>query len=273
MKRVDKKDLARIIKDGSLDDKLRIIVDDKVNRSIYGKGIVTKKEIQELVNSVADEDDELMHLKIDAINKVIKRRQDFALYASKLDYLAEFVNGGLEKVDMYVGEAYLLNALLDDIKSLKEENSKLYERIYKRITLRRSINESIKFVYDKGSNSYKVDASKLEKQLRIALDNFKYYLKQAKILTLVLERFAKENGIENLIPYDIKDRVEGFQLDYSRCKRFSAKNYRKLLADKSIESVLQIALMEDNGDIEFIFPYYEDIEVKDEELKDLIIFK
>lgn len=273
MKRIDKKELAKIIKSGSLDEKLKVIVDDKVNRTIYGKGIATKKEIQEVVNSVADEDDELMSLKIDAINKVIKRRQDFALYASKLDYLAEFVNGGLEKVDMYVGEAYLLNALLDDILPLKETDTKLYNRLYKRITLRRSMNKGIGFIYDKKSNSYKVDATKLEKQLKIALDNFKYYLKQAKIITLVLERFAKENQIESLIPYDIKDRIEGFQLDYSRNKRFSAKNYRKLLADKSIESVLQVALMEDNGDIEFIFPYYEDIEIGDDVLKDLIIFK
>ena len=273
MKRIDKKRIAKVIKDGTLDEKLKIIVDDKVNRTIYGKGIATKKEIQEIVNSVADEDDDLMHFKIDAINKVIKRRQDFALYASKLDYLAEFVNGGLEKVDMYVGEAYLLNALLDDIAPIKETDAKLYERLYKRLTLRHSLNKGIGFTYDKNSQSYKVDASKLEKQLKIALENFRYYLKQAKTITLVLERFAKENQIESLIPYDIKDRIEGYQLDYSRNKRFSGKNYRKLLAENSEESIFLTALMEDNGDIEFLFPYYEDIEVTEEELKDLVIFK
>lgn len=272
-KRIDKDELKTLLKKGSLDEKLKVVVDDRINRLIYGKGIVSKKDLKDIFDSVDDDDVELMNNKIDAINKVIKTRKTYSLCAAKLDYLAEYINSGLERIDIYVREAYLLNALLDDIKPLQEKDAELYKTLFRRISLQKSIDKGIGFIYDKESNSYKVDASKMEKQLRIALDRFAFYLRDAKILTIALERFAKDNLIESLIPYDIKDRVEGFQLDYSRNKRFSGKNYRKLLADNSIESILQKALMEDNGDIEFIFPFYEDVEVDEVELAKLDLFK
>lgn len=273
MKRINKDELKTLLKKGTLDEKLRVVVDDRINRLIYGKGIVSKKDLKDIFDSVDDDDVELMNNKIDAINKVIKSRRNYALCAAKLDYLAEYINSGLERIDIYVSEAYLLNALLDDIKPLQEKEPETYKKLYRRISLQKSIDKGIAFTYDKDSNAYKVDASKLEKQLKIALDRFAYYLRDAKILTIALERFAKENLIENLIPYDIKDRVEGFQLDYSRNKRFSGKHYKKLLADNSLEGILQKALMEDNGDIEFIFPFYEDIEIDEEEMAKIEMFK
>lgn len=272
MKRLDKEEVKRVLKKGTLDEKLRIIVDDKINRIIYQKGIVSKETIKDLFNSIPDKEVDLMTSKIEAINKVIRKRQSFSLYASKLDYLAEYINGGLERIDIYVREAFHLNALIESIKPLQSKEPEIYRQLFDRLSRQRSIDASINFIFDKETNRYKVDAGELEKQLRIAIKGFTNYLTRAKIITMILERFAKENQIESLIPYDVKDRTEGFKLDYSRNKRFSAKNYRKLLAENSTESILAAALMEDNGDIEFLFPDYDMIEI-DEKALNQEIFK
>lgn len=273
MKRIKKDELKRILKSGTLDEKLRVVVDDRINRLAYGTGIVSKQNLKEIFDSVDEDDVELMNNKIDAINKLIKCRKHYSLCASKLDYLAEYINSGLERIDIYVSEAYLLNNLLEEIEPLREREPEIYKTLFRRLSLQKSIDKGIAFIYDKESNSYKVDASKMEKYLKTALERFKFYLKEAKILTLSLERFTKENQIESLIPNDIKDRVEGFQLDYSRNKRFSGKNYKRLLADNSDEALFTKAMMEDNGDIEFVFPLYEDIKIEEETLNNIIMFK
>lgn len=273
MKRIKKEDLKKIIKKGTLDEKLKVVVDDRINRLVYGKGIVSKQDLKDIFNSVDEDDVELMNNKIDAINKLIRYRKHYSLCASKLDYIAEYINSGLERIDIYVSEAYLLNNLLKDIKPLKDREPEIYNTIFRRISLQKSIDRGISFIYDKENGSYKVDASKLEKYLKSALDRFRFYLKEAKILTISLERFVKENQIESLIPYDIQDRVEGFQCEYSRNKRFSGKNYKKILADNSDEALFVKAMMEDTGDIEFVFPLYEDIEVGEDELNNIVMFK
>lgn len=269
---MDKDKLKALIKSGTLDEKLRVVVDDKVNRIVYKKGIVSQKDLQDIFDSVADDDVEAMNDKIEAINKVIKKRQHFELFATKLDYLAEYINSGLERIDIYVMEAYFLNSLLGDIKPLKEKEPKIYNILNRRISLQKSIDKWITLDTDKETKAFSVNASKLEKQLKIALSLFNSTLTSAKTISLVLERFAKEHKIESLIPYDIEDWIESYKSDYSRNKRFSGKNYKKLLSDNSDEALFLKVLMEDNGDIDFVFPVYEDIEIGQEVLDKLVIF-
>lgn len=264
---------------GTPEERVLLIKEDyEYKEAHHGKGFLTQKEISALC-SVSEEDVEEYRFYISRLQSITKRKAVFIMYENQLSNYATLINHGLELMDIYTTEAYLLNDLIQIlIKEYGVERTELAldgeaelpqigAELIKRIKNHRSIDKKVTLEYSKEKKRFILDVSELAKYVEDKLENFRYTLKQAKSLELMLEAYTNRDGVKHLIPDSIITIIEHYKSNWSANQRFTPDYYNNLLKSDTLESLIEACRMEDNGELRFIFPSYDDIEVKPEEIK------
>lgn len=284
-KKPTKKEIAEVIKNGTPTERVNLLRITAELRNKEGGSFLTMDEQRKVLFGSKDENErDEAEILYQTFANIHKRKAAFMLYATSLGALANSVNSSLKELDVYISEAYLLN---DILRSLSEENGKekvaaameggeplpdFAQRVINNLLKHKSIDPNITIAYSPERKIFVVESPTLDNHLKDALELFRERLESAKELCLMLYSYAEKYGVLELIPDRIIDLMLEYRQEWALNLRFSSKYYKQLLQSNKPNDIIIACSMEDNGDIAFLFPHFDEIEVNLDEIENNNIF-
>lgn len=254
MKKITKEDIKRAIETPDIREKAKLLSNNSSLLYLGRRTVIAERYIKQIYDSVPEEDTEEFNHLLMIINAMTSRRDTMYLFHSRLIYNAHLIIQSLE----WLKEKELFLGIYNSIyKMHKASSSSLLDSI-------RQLMKTPKtsFSYSKGTDEFVLNMEEISKNIELYKKTYLNALIQAKTIAVTLENFVEEYNAEDLIPFDIRDVLESFKVQYDKDGSLKAI-YRRICPKKKGEMYL--------FDNDPLFPTYEEVKPNEDVIRRKII--
>lgn len=276
-KRMSKAKAKEVLTSGTPEERLKMFADNNYIISQGGRPFLTPKQQISIFSGLEDKDYKRATKLFTLWRTMQARRTTFALYYQHLLSISTTMNYNLQILDIYTLEGYKQNYLLlklhkaygkDEVMRAMRGEAELPEPgqgVINVLKVHKSISPLVKLSYDSGLGFFKVDDREIYRVFRDELKpRFELNLSNAKMLSIMLYQFAEKYNVEEFIPFDLKNYIRRYKQEWAASPRYSSKEYKKLLKSKDYTDSIKAMKMEDSGDINYLFPSYDEVKVDED---------
>lgn len=174
---------------------------------VGGKKTVTKKMVQDVYDSIDNEEDyDMFDCGVSLINLMVRKRDTYFLIESRIKEAVNNIKLNLEILKRGVEQVELFNALSEVNPKKSEEIAKKFYSKDNLIKIRRR---------DALSNRYSLTTMKLGASVAGSLRDYKSSMTTAKTLAIFFEQYIEEFEIRDLALPEILEVIEEYKKDYS----------------------------------------------------------
>lgn len=276
-RRMSKAKVKEILTSGTPEERVKMFADNNYIISQGKRAFLTSKQQINIFSGLDDKGYKKATDLFTLWRTMQARRTTFALYYQHLLSISNTMNYNLQILDIYTLEGYKQNFLLLKLHKAygkeevmramvgEEEIPEPGQGIINVLKAHKSISPLVKLSYDRGLGFYKVDDREIYKVFKEELKpRFELNLSNAKMLSIMLYQFAEKYNVKELIPFDLKNYITRYKQEWAASPRYSSKEYKRLLKSKDYKDSIKAMKMEDSGDVNYLFPSYDEVKVDED---------
>ena len=285
-RRMSKAKVKEILTSGTPEERVKMFADNNYIISKGGRAFLTPNQQIKIFSGLGDKDFKRATNLFTLWRTMQARRTTFALYYQHLLSISNTMNYNLQILDIYTLEGYKQNFLLDklyfiygkgEVMRAMEGGGEIPEPgqgVINVLKIHKTISPLVKLDYNKESGYFVVDDEKIYKKFREELrPTFEVNLSNAKMLSIMLYQFADKYNIKEFIPFDLKNYIRLYKQEWAASPSYSSKEYKKLLKSRDLTDAIKAMKMEDNGNIGYLFPSYDEVKVDEDFMNNNNIFE
>lgn len=186
---------------------LRALATFTSEQYVGGKKTVTKKMVQNVYDSIDNEEDyDMFDCGVSLINLMVKKRDTYFLIESRIKAAVNNIRLNLEILKKGVEQVELFNALAEANPQKAKEIAKKFYSKDNSIRIRRT---------DVISNKYSMMVMNIGVSVAGSLRNYKSAMTTAKTLAIFFEQYIEEFDIRDLALPEILEVIEEYKKEYS----------------------------------------------------------
>lgn len=179
--------------------KIRGVVAKLVEANIHQSGLETQKMLDGIYQNLSEIETKRFNAILIAMNGMIAKKDTFLALSLNLHNLYEEIVYILRQLKDFEDKVTLLNRIP------VEERGRASKMINRKTDY---------FEIVKNGDKYEVKAHNLKELVEENVEAFNYTMSEGRTLAMCLDAYAKEYNIEEFIPSDIKESIEGMRENF-----------------------------------------------------------